>query len=116
MTLYSMSDHPVNVPDLTSIDRLAEQREQRDQRTRSRMSKKLYKDQIFQALAEAMEDERHPVGELVAMLWDAPLRDPYDYRAFLEMRDGRRLGATVLTMVCDASLAAYQQADADEGF
>jgi hypothetical protein len=52
---------------------------------------------------------------MVGLLFDCPIRDSYDYKAFLHLRDGRRLGATVLTMTCDASLAAYQEAD-DIGF
>jgi hypothetical protein len=115
MLAYTQSDHAVNVPPLNSVDALGEQREARDARVRSLMSKKLYKDAIFEAIAEAMEDERHPLGEIVSMLWEAPLRDSFDYKGFLSMRDGRKLGATVLTMVCDASLHTYQAADI-EGF
>jgi hypothetical protein len=104
-----------NMPQPSTIDTFAEQREARNARVRARMSRKAYKDDILQRIADAMDDERHPLGELVEMLFSAPLRDAFDYRAFLEMRDGRRLGACVLTMICDASLAAYEEAD-DEGF
>jgi hypothetical protein len=55
------------------------------------------------------------IGELVSTLFEAPLRDVYDYRGFLEMRDGRRIGKAAITLVCDASLEAYEDAD-DEGF
>jgi hypothetical protein len=110
-----MSVYSIDVPELNRVDMLAEQRDLRDMRTRARMSKKAYKDAILQRISAAMDDDRHPLGELMEQLFDAPIRDAYDYRAFLEMRDGRRLGATVLTMVADASLEAYTEADV-EGF
>lgn len=110
-----MPVYAIDVPEGNSIDELAEARERRDQRTRDRMSKKAYRDAILQRISEAMDDDRHPLGELVDQLFDAPIRDAYDYKAFLEMRDGRRLGATVLCAVCEASLEAYQDADI-EGF
>ena len=111
-----MSVYGIEVPELNTVDSLAEQREQRDERTRARMSKKAYKDAILAAISDAMDDRYHPLGELVDRLFDAPIRDTYDYKAFLELRDGRRIGATVLTIVCDSSLDAYQDADSDEGF
>jgi hypothetical protein len=110
-----MAVYSIDVPERNSIDSLAEQRELRDAAVRARMSKKAYKDAILQRIADAMDDDRHPLGELVEQLFDAPLRDRYDYNAFLNMRDGRRLGATVLCAVCEASLEAYQDADT-EGF
>jgi hypothetical protein len=110
-----MPVYNIDVPERNSIDALAELREQRDARVRARMSKKAYKDAILEAISDAMDDERHPLGEMVGLLFDCPIRDSYDYKAFLHLRDGRRIGATVLTMTCDASLAAYQEAD-DIGF
>jgi hypothetical protein len=115
MTIYSLSSHGVNVPERNSLDTLAEQRERRDARTRARMSRKAYTDAILARIREAMDDRYHPLGELVDRLFEAPIRDHYDYRAFLEMRDGKAIGATILCAVCDASLEAYQEAD-DEGF
>ena len=110
-----MAVYDINVPELNRMDELSATHERRDQRTRDRMSKKAYRDAILQRISEAMDDDRHPLGELVDQLFDAPIRDDYDYRAFLEMRDGRRIGATVLTVICEASLDAYQDADT-EGF
>jgi hypothetical protein len=107
--------YAIDIPELNTVDELSAARERRDQRTRDRMSKKAYKDAILQRISEAMDDDRHPLGELTDQLFDAPIRDAYDYRAFLEMRDGRRVGATVLTAICEASLEAYQDADT-EGF
>jgi hypothetical protein len=115
MALYTVSGQSVNVPERNSIDTLAEERELRDARVRARMSRKAYTDAILEAISDAMDDERHPLGEMVGRLFDCPIRDAYDYRAFLELRDGRRIGATVLTLICDASLQAYQEADT-EGF
>jgi hypothetical protein len=110
-----MSVYSIDVPERNTVDELAEAREQRDQRTRARMSKHAYKDAILQRLSDAMDDERSPIGELVDRLYDAPLRDSYDYRAYLSLHDGHRIGAEVLTAVCDCSLAEYQDADL-EGF
>jgi hypothetical protein len=110
-----MSVYSINVPELNSIDALAEAREQRDQRTRAHMSKKAYKDDILARLSDLLDDSRHPLGELVDQLFEAPIRDSYDRKAFLEMRDGRRVGAAIVCAVCDASLEAYQDADT-EGF
>jgi hypothetical protein len=113
MLAYTQSDHAVNVPPLNSVDALGEQREARDARVRSLMSKKLYKDAIFEAIAEAMEDERHPLGELVSMLWSCPIRDAYDLKAVVAMREGKALGKAVLQMVAEASLYTYTDADID---
>jgi hypothetical protein len=110
-----MPVYGIKVPERNSTDTFAEERELRDARVRARMSRKAYTDAILAAIADAMDDERHSLGEMVDRLFDAPIRDQFDYRAFLELRDGRRLGATVLTMICDASLAAYEEADT-EGF
>jgi hypothetical protein len=79
------------------------------------MGRKAYQDAILQRLRDMLEDERQPLGELVDRLFEAPIRDPFDYRAFLELRDGKAIGATILCAVCDCSLDAYQEAD-EEGF
>jgi hypothetical protein len=42
-----MSVYAIDVPELNTIDALAEQRERRDERTRARMSRKAYKDAIL---------------------------------------------------------------------
>jgi hypothetical protein len=110
-----MAVYNIDVPEGNTIDAVAEAREQRDARTRARMSKTAYKDAILTRLAEAMEEIGNPIAELVDQLFEAPLRDGYDYRAVVEMRDGRRVGATVVCAICDASLAAYRDADT-EGF
>jgi hypothetical protein len=110
-----VSTYNIEVPERNSIDSLAEQREQRDAAVRARMSKKSYHDAILQGVREALEEIGHPLGELADRLFDAPIRDAYDRRAFLEMRDTRRLGAALLTIVADASLVSYEEAD-DIGF
>jgi hypothetical protein len=61
---------------------------------RARMSKKAYRDDILARLADMLDEPGHPLTKLADQLFDAPIRDAYDYRAFLEMRDGRRIGAT----------------------
>jgi hypothetical protein len=114
MSLYTGSDHAVNVPEMNSIDALAEAREQRDQRTIARMDRKVYLDAIIEGVRDAMADERSPIGELCDRLFDAPVRDTYDLRSVYEMHDGRGLGKALLQIIADASLDQYQ--DADEGF
>jgi hypothetical protein len=110
-----MPVYSIDVPERNRIDTVADALAQRDARVRANMDRQAYTDAILAAIADAMADERHPIGELVDRLFDCPLRDQFDYRAFLELRDGRRIGATLLTLICDASLAAYQEAD-EEGF
>jgi hypothetical protein len=110
-----MPVYNISVPPCNTIDALAEQREQRDQRTRARMSKKAYRDAILQRLAEALNDDRHPLGDVVDRLFGAPIRDGFDYRGYLEMQDGRCLGRAILALVCDCSLAEYQDSDG-QGF
>jgi hypothetical protein len=111
-----MSVYHIEVPPCNSIDALAEQRERRDQRTRARMSKKAFLDDILTRLMDEMLDKYSALGELADMLFDAPIRDRYDFNAFLSMRDGRRVGKAMMTLVAEASLDAYTEADADEGF
>jgi hypothetical protein len=106
-----MSAYNISVPERNSIDALAEQREARDQQVRARMSKPTFQELIFQGLKDALEEIGHPLRELADTLYEAPIRDEYDYRAFLSLRDGQRLGRSLLTIVAQASLSAYQSAD-----
>jgi hypothetical protein len=108
-----MSTYSISVPERNSIDTLAEAREKRDAAVRARMSKVAYREDILQAMKDALEDPGHPLAELANQLFDAPIRDPFDARAFLEMRDGQRLGKSILALVVEASLAAYEEADTD---
>jgi len=106
-----MASMGLQVPERNSIDALAEQREQRDQQVRARMSKAAYQEEILRYVADALQEIGHPLAELADTLFDAPIRDAWDGKAFLNMRDGQRLGAAVLRLVADASLAAYEDAD-----
>jgi hypothetical protein len=110
-----MSVYSINVPESNQIDALAEQRDALDQRTRARMSRKSYIDAILEGMRDAMETHGNPLCELADMLFEAPIRDQFDCRAFLEMRDCRRAGKAIMTLVAEASLEAYQRADV-EGF
>jgi hypothetical protein len=110
-----MSMYNISVPEANQIDALAEARDKRDQRTRARMSRKAYIDAILEGMRDAMETHGNPLCELADMLFEAPVRDRYDCNAFLAMRDGRRAGKAIMTVVAEASLAAYQDAD-NEGF
>src|SRR5215211_3181111 len=98
-----MASMGLQVPEGNTIDALAEAREQRDTMVRARMSKKAYVDAILQGVRDALDEIGHPLGELADMLFDAPIRDQFDYRVFLDMRDGRRLGKALMTLVADAS-------------
>jgi hypothetical protein len=115
MSAYTFSGMEINVPECNTMDSLAEQRERRDARTRARMDKNAYKDAILASLADAIGDERNPIGELVDMLFEAPIRDHFDARAFVEIRDGHSAGRTLLHRIVEASLEAYESADS-EGF
>jgi hypothetical protein len=110
-----MAAYDIQVPPFNTIDTLAEQRDARDQRTRARMSRKVYIDAILEGMRDAMETHGNPLCELADMLFEAPIRDTFDCRAFLEMRDGRRAGKAIMTLVAEASLSAYQDAD-NKGF
>jgi hypothetical protein len=99
-----MSAYNIQVPPCNSIDVLAEAREQRDAQVRACMSKPAYQAAILEALKEALGEIGHPFAELADMLFECPIRDPYDYKAFLSMRDGQRLGRSLLTIVAQASL------------
>jgi hypothetical protein len=111
-----MPAYNISVPQANSIDHLAEQREKRDQLVRSRMSKAGYTTAIIEAITEAIENPSTPLGELVEMLFDAPIRDHFDLKAFLNMRDGRLLGKTLIHLVAQCSLNAYDQASGEIGF
>jgi hypothetical protein len=49
------------------------------------------------------------------MLFNAPIRDRFDLEAFLSMRDSRRAGKAIMTLIAEASWHEYQDADI-EGF
>ena len=110
-----MAVYSISIPEANSIDALAEAREQRDERTRAGMSHKSYIDAILEGVRDAMEKPGNPLAELADMLFDAPIRDSYDRQAFLEMRDVRRPGKTIMSIMAQASLDTYQDAD-NEGF
>jgi hypothetical protein len=101
----------IEVPPCNTIDHLAELREKRDALVRARMSKPAYEAAILQGVQDALVEIGSPLSELADMLFECPIRDPYDYKAFLSMRDGQRLGRSLLTIVAQASLSAYQSAD-----
>ena len=108
-----MAVYDIDVPELNTVDALAEQREQRDQQVRARMSKAAYLEEIGLYVQDALQEIGHPLAELADTLFDAPIRSLWDQRAFLEMRDTRRLGAALMKLVAEASLASYEAADTD---
>src|SRR5262245_53172767 len=106
-----MAVYNISVPEGNTIDALAEAREHRDALVRAQMSRKAYRDAIVQGLQAAMDDIGNPVAELSDTLFQCPIRDAYDYRSFVNMRDSRRLGASLLKIIADASLASYEATD-----
>jgi hypothetical protein len=115
MSFYTASDHAVNVPEMNSIDALAEAREQRDQRVMARMSRKTYIDAILEGMRDAMETHGNPLCDLADKLFEAPIRDRHDLRAYLSLMHGQLAGKAIVTLVAQVSLDAYQDADI-EGF
>jgi hypothetical protein len=111
METLHMPAYNIEVPPCNSIDALAEAREHRDQQVRARMSQPAYQAAIIEAITEAIENPSTPLGELVEMLWSAPIRDHFDLRAFLHMRCPIGLGKALIHLVAQASLNAYEAAD-----
>jgi hypothetical protein len=113
-----MSSYGIEIPYAPEEDRGQARRDAQDARIRGRMSRSAYLADIQQRFAEAMRETDTPLEELVTMMFDAPIRDLYDHRAFLnsQMRDAKRLGQALLKIVADASLSAYQEASDDEPF
>jgi hypothetical protein len=114
MSRYSFSGMEINLPDRNPIDALAEQREQRDTCIKSRMNRRLFLQDVQAGLADLMDDERGPLGEVIDGLWDCPIRDEADFRGYLHMHSGDRLGAQIMRLVASISMNHFQ--DASDGF
>jgi hypothetical protein len=93
-------------------------RDEQDARIRDRMSRSAFLADLQQGLAEALREVDNPIEECATMLFEAPLRDIYDHRAFLnsQLRDAKRLGQALLRIVADVSLQHYQEAADEEQF
>lgn len=113
-----MSTWNVDVPDRPDYDAIAEQRDEQDARIRARMSRSAFLADVQAAFAEELRHTDTPLEDLCAMMFEAPIRDLYDHRAFLnsQMRDAKRLGQALLKIVADVSLEHYQEAANDEPF
>jgi hypothetical protein len=108
MACYHFDGTPFKVPPLNSIDSLREAAEQRDRRIRAQMSKPAYLVCIVEAMVEAMQDESTPLGELTSLLFASPIRDQWDLKAFEALRDGQRLGRSIIHEIAVISWSAYE--------
>jgi hypothetical protein len=113
-----MAAYNVEIPYPPQHDTLQQAREQQDERIRGRMSRSAFLADVQQRFAEDLRTTDTPLEELVTMMFEAPLRDLYDHRAFLnsQLRDAKRLGQALLKIVADVSLEHYQEASHDEPF
>ncbi len=113
-----MSLYDINIPYPTEHDHVQQLRVQQDERIRARMSRSAFLADVQQRFAEALRETDTPIEELCAMMFEAPIRDLYDHRAFLnsQLRDAKRLGQALLKSVADASLEAYREAADEEPF
>jgi hypothetical protein len=82
------------------------------------MSRSAFLADVQSAFADAIRESDTPLEELCVMMFEAPIRDLYDHRAFLnsQMRDAKRLGQALLKIVADVSLEHYQGAADSEPF
>jgi hypothetical protein len=113
-----MSIWNVDLPHPPQHDHQQQRRDAQDARIRDRMSRSAFLADVQQRFAEDLRKTDTPLEELVTMMFEAPIRDLYDHRAFLnsQLRDAKRLGQALLRIVADASLEAYQEAANDEPF
>ncbi len=113
-----MSTYSIEIPDRPQHGHVQQLREQQDERIRARMSRSAFLADVQQRFADALRETDTPLEELCATMFEAPIRDLYDHRAFLnsQLRDAKRLGQALLKIVADASLEAYQEAANDEPF
>ena len=116
MELYHFGGEHFKVPELNSIDSLREAAEKRDAQVRANMSKPDYLAAIAVSLMEMVLDESTPLGELSSLLFECPIRDVFDLRAFEYMRDGQRIGKSVIHIVASMSLEAYSTESDRIGF
>jgi hypothetical protein len=86
--------------------------------SRGRMSRAAFLADVQSRFADAIRETDTPLEDLCTMMFEAPIRDLYDHRAFLnsQMRDAKRLGQALLKIVADVSLEHYQEAANDEPF
>jgi hypothetical protein len=108
----------VDVPDRPEYDAIAEQRAMQDARIMSRMNRAVFLSDVAERFAEAIRESDTPLEELCTMMFEAPIRDLYDHRAFLgsQLRDAKKLGAAIMRIVADVSLQHFQGAADDEPF
>jgi hypothetical protein len=115
---YTMSAWNVDMPEPQPYDFEQEQREAHDAHIRARMSRSAFLADVQAAFAEAIRETDTPLEELCTMMFEAPLRDIWDHKAFLnsQLRDAKRLGQALLKIVADVSLEHYQEAANEEPF
>jgi hypothetical protein len=105
--------HPYYTPSVSQIDHDADAAERHDAHVRARMHANLYRADLLEALKAALEDDNTVLGETVGHLFQCPIRDRYDQKAYLAARDrsDARLGASVRRLISEVSLEHYREAD-----
>jgi hypothetical protein len=113
-----MSTYGIDIPFPPEHDHAQQLRDQQDERIRARMSRSAFLADVQAAFAQELRTTDTPLEDLVTMMFQAPIRDAYDHRAFLnsELRDAKRLGQALLKIVADVSLEHYQGAADEENF
>jgi hypothetical protein len=77
-----MSTYGIELPYPPQHDHEQQQREQQDARIRGRMSRAAFLADVQSRFADAIRETDTPLEELVTMMFEAPIRDLYDHRAF----------------------------------
>jgi hypothetical protein len=103
------------LPQLPDIDRMAERAEAREQARRARIRPAHLRQDLVHAFADAIAAHAGgPLGDLVAMLIEEPIRDEEDLAQFVKSQgaqDGPRLAKALLALAGRVSLRHYRQAD-----
>jgi hypothetical protein len=105
--------HPYYTPPVSHIDHEADAAARHDDHVRARMNHNAYRADLLEALKDALEDDSTVLGETVTHLFQAPIRDRYDQKAYLAARDrsDARLGACVRRLISEVSLEHFRGAD-----
>jgi hypothetical protein len=113
-----MSTYGIDIPYPPEHDHQQARKDEQDARIRARMSRSAFLADVQSAFAQELRTTDTPLEELVTMMFEAPIRDLYDHRAFLnsQLRDAKRLGQALLKIVADVSLEHYQGAADEEPF
>jgi hypothetical protein len=113
-----MSSFPMPHP--SEIDQAAERAEARDQARCARIRPQHLRQDLAHAFADAIAAHAcGPLGDLVTMLIDEPIRDEEDLRQFVKAQtamDGPRLAKALLELAGQISRQHYRQEVDDAAF